>query len=197
MGFQSDWSDCRPAHRRRCLEGSLGSFQFTRRNTIRQRVVTLVGFILALLAIVAFWMAYRAKASAREANRQLADVSWQLAQQARGLPFAADEISPINATHHFLMAAAASKACGHEPASRNAILAARASSGHLLATILHGGGVNGVTDSPDGQRILSSSEDGTARLWEPASGAPVGQPMQHEGTVSGAVFSWDGQRILS
>jgi WD40 repeat protein len=126
-----------------------------------------VGFILALLAIVAFWMA----------------------QQARGLPFAADEISPINATHYFLMAAVASKACGQEPASTNAILPARASSGHLLATMLHGGGVNGVTHSPDGQRILSWSEDGTARLWEAASGAPVGQPMRHEGNVSGAVFS--------
>ena len=62
--------------------------------------------------------------------------------------------------------------------------------------MLHGGGVNGVTHSPDGQRLLSWSEDGTARL-EAASGAPVGQPMQPEGTVSGAVFSWDGQRILS
>ena len=51
--------------------------------------------------------------------------------------------------------------------------------------------------APMASGILSWSEDGTARLVEAASGAPVGQPMQHEGTVSGAVFSWDGQRILS
>jgi len=138
-----------------------------------------------------------AQASAREANRQLAEVSWQLAQQARGVPFAAVEISPIAATHHLLKAAAAWTAGGQELASRNAIMAARASSGRLLGTMLHSGSVNGVIHSTDGQRILSWSADGTARLWEASSGAPVGQPMKHEGVVRGAVFSWDSQRILS
>ena len=138
-----------------------------------------------------------AQASAREANRRLAEVSWQLAQQARGVPFAVSELSSIKATHNLFQAARASEAGGQDPAIRNAIIAAKSSSRNLLATMLNGGSVNGVIHSPDGQRILSWSEDGTARLWKAASGAPAGQPMKHEGFLSGAVFSWDGQRILT
>ena len=41
----------------------------------------------------------------KDASRQLAEVNWQLAQQARGLPFAASEISPIKATWQLLHAA--------------------------------------------------------------------------------------------
>ena len=79
----------------------------------------------------------------------------------------------------------------------NAALAAQASSAHLKATLMHGGAVNGILQSADQQRILTWSEDGTARLWEAADGQPVGQPMQHEKSVWGAVFSADQQRILT
>ena len=61
----------------------------------------------------------------------------------------------------------------------------------------HEKSVLGAVISKDGQRILSWSDDGTARLWEAASGLPVGQPMKLEKSVLGAVLSGDGQRILS
>ena len=56
-------------------------------------------------------------------------------------------------------------------------------------------GGRGVQRRPE--RILTWSEDGTARLWKAADGQPVGQPMKHEKSVGGAVFSADQQRILT
>jgi WD40 repeat protein len=51
--------------------------------------------------------------------------------------------------------------------------------------------------SPDGQRVVTASGDTTARLWDAASGKPVGEPMKHEGFVTSAQFSPDGQRIVT
>ena len=48
--------------------------------------------------------------------------------------------------------------------------------------------------SPDGRRILTASSDKTARLWDTATGAPIGEPMRHEDEVVDAAFSPDGAR---
>ena len=51
--------------------------------------------------------------------------------------------------------------------------------------------------SPDGQRVVTASEDNTARLWDAASGKPIGEPMKHEDAVISAQFSPDGQRVVT
>ena len=50
--------------------------------------------------------------------------------------------------------------------------------------------------SPDGQTILTASEDQTARLWD-ASGVPLATLTGHTDWVYSAVFSPDGQTILT
>ena len=52
--------------------------------------------------------------------------------------------------------------------------------------------------SPDGKRIVTASEDKTARLWDAETGKPIGEPLKgHEGAVSSAAFSPDGKRIVT
>ena len=52
--------------------------------------------------------------------------------------------------------------------------------------------------SPDGKRIVTASEDKTARVWDAASGKPIGEPLKgHEAVVCSAAFSPDGKRIVT
>ena len=47
----------------------------------------------------------------------------------------------------------------------------------------HEGSVNGALFAPDGRRIVSWSLGATLRLWDAATGAPIGEPMKHDGQV--------------
>ncbi|HEV2964262.1 MAG TPA: WD40 repeat domain-containing protein [Candidatus Angelobacter sp.] len=68
----------------------------------------------------------------------------------------------------------------------------------LLATLQgHTGPVYSAVLSPDGQRILTASEDKTARVWNAATGQLLATLQGHAGSVWSAVFSPDGQRILT
>ena len=61
----------------------------------------------------------------------------------------------------------------------------------------HEGVVNAASFSPDGRRIVTASDDHTARVWDAESGNPLGEPMRHEGQVEWASFSPDGRRIVT
>ena len=52
--------------------------------------------------------------------------------------------------------------------------------------------------SPDGKRIVTASEDKTARLWDAETGKPIGEPLKamRDRCVS-AAFSPDGKRIVT
>jgi hypothetical protein len=54
-----------------------------------------------------------------------------------------------------------------------------------------------VALSPDGKTVLTSSPDRTARLWDAATGKPVGSPLVHNGPVLTAVFSPNGKTVLT
>jgi dipeptidyl aminopeptidase/acylaminoacyl peptidase len=57
--------------------------------------------------------------------------------------------------------------------------------------------------SPDGQRLVTTSENTGARLWDVANGKAIGEPMKHdksvlkEAEVYSAQFSPDGQRLVT
>jgi WD40 repeat protein len=58
--------------------------------------------------------------------------------------------------------------------------------------------------SPDGRRVISAGWDGTARVWEIATGRELRRLEGHSHRVSGAAFSagslrfsLDGSRLLS
>src|ERR1700727_2866570 len=62
----------------------------------------------------------------------------------------------------------------------------------------HTSAVNSLAISPDGQRILSGSNDSTIRIWNAISGAEVLPPLHgHNGRVFSVAFSPDGTHISS
>ncbi|MGH8908290.1 MAG: hypothetical protein ACRD0K_17725 [Egibacteraceae bacterium] len=55
-----------------------------------------------------------------------------------------------------------------------------------------------VAFSPDSTKLVSASADKTVRLWDVATGAPIGQPLTgHTDFVYGVAFSPDGRMIAS
>jgi hypothetical protein len=51
--------------------------------------------------------------------------------------------------------------------------------------------------SADGRRVVTASDDHTARVWEADTGKPVGAPLQHGDRVLSAAFSADGRRVVT
>ena len=54
-----------------------------------------------------------------------------------------------------------------------------------------------VAFSPDGCTALTGSYDGTARLWDVATGQQKGPPLKHDYPVWTVAFSPDGRTVLT
>ena len=73
------------------------------------------------------------------------------------------------------------------------------SSGWGERTVLRGhtGPVSAFAFSPDGTRVLTGSDDHTARLWDAATGKTLATLAGHTSHVSAVAFSPDGTRVLT
>jgi WD40 repeat protein len=69
----------------------------------------------------------------------------------------------------------------------------------VLSAVLQGhtAPLRAAVFSPDGQRVLTASNDRTARIWDARTGQPVAVLQGHTASVSAAVFSPDGARVLT
>ncbi len=61
----------------------------------------------------------------------------------------------------------------------------------------HTGGVRSVAFSPDGQRVVSSSDDQALKVWDVTSGQETLALRGHTEWVTSVAFSPDGLRIVS
>src|SRR5262249_38299679 len=61
----------------------------------------------------------------------------------------------------------------------------------------HEGTVYSVAVTRDGTRIVTGSDDNTARIWDTETGAEILQLKGHEGTVNGVAVTPDGTRIVT
>jgi WD40 repeat protein/tRNA A-37 threonylcarbamoyl transferase component Bud32 len=64
-------------------------------------------------------------------------------------------------------------------------------------TFAHNNRVEGIAFSPDGTKLATGSEDRIARLWDVATGTPLGDALQHTNLVliSGVLF-WDNASAM-
>jgi WD40 repeat protein/serine/threonine protein kinase len=65
------------------------------------------------------------------------------------------------------------------------------------AALPHDNWVWAAAYSPDGALCATGSRDGTARLWDTATGEPVGEVLRHDHPVWAVAFSPDGKRLAT
>jgi WD40 repeat protein len=63
--------------------------------------------------------------------------------------------------------------------------------------LIHQGQVKGGAFSPDGRYVATAASDGTARVWEAATGLPLTLPLKHTTQVKRVLFSQDGRLVIS
>ena len=61
----------------------------------------------------------------------------------------------------------------------------------------HSDHIHSAAFSPDGQRIVTGSEDNTAKVWEAASGQELLTLKGHRAAIESVAISPDGQRIAT
>ncbi|WP_084338825.1 WD40 repeat domain-containing protein [Actinomadura oligospora] len=96
-----------------------------------------------------------------------------------------------------LLSLAALSECPPTPAAVRALLSALAFShvSHVMRG--HSDVVRGLAWSPDGRRIATASRDGTARIWDAATGACVTVLRGHGGMVEMVAWAPDSMRIAT
>ncbi len=76
------------------------------------------------------------------------------------------------------------------------VLVGDVTTGRELARLKENGRISAVAFNPDGTRIVTASDDKTARVWDAATGKELAR-VEHDGSVRTAAFSPDGSRIVT
>jgi WD40 repeat protein/energy-coupling factor transporter ATP-binding protein EcfA2 len=61
----------------------------------------------------------------------------------------------------------------------------------------HTDAINGIAATPDGTRVVTGSEDSTARVWDAQTGAKLLQLEGHKGAIRAIAVTPDGTRIIT
>jgi WD40 repeat protein len=163
-----------------------------RRASVRSRIAAVMaGFFLALAAVSETLVANEQKAAS------IQNETGALALAA--LPIVGRSASPALATKLALAAWPRNASDGRH--KLDIALAA------LSAAVLnlrerkvlsgHYGAVRSAAFSPDGARVVTASDDRTARVWDSVTGEAIAVLSGHGGAVLSAAFSADGKRVVT
>jgi WD40 repeat protein/energy-coupling factor transporter ATP-binding protein EcfA2 len=203
------WRDSAAGHRLRASDELLELIDTSRRQVaagIRRRRVALAGFAAVVVVVIAtlsiaVWQFRNARSARGEASDSRAQreietrrlLGMTNLEQGRSLLLDGRPVHPMRALPYLV---AARGATIDSPVLR--MLFAQASRGvRSVVFIGHRASIRKIAFSPDGTRVVTASDDNTARIWDPATGLPLTPPLAHLGAVYDAAFSPDGTRVVT
>ena len=159
----------------------------------RSRVLIAVLAVTAVIAVVAVILGAQANHARTQADTRFREeTSLRLVSEAQSRLAGSRSGGDVRALQQLL----AAHALAPKP-TEGALLDAAIARRNLLKIIETPEAASSMAFSPDGKRIVSGG-DKTVRLWDAATGKPIGQPLTGPmGLVYSATFSPDGRRIVS
>jgi WD40 repeat protein/DNA-binding SARP family transcriptional activator len=151
--------------------------------------------VLALAVLLAVTAALFARGQQQQAQEQAHLATARAAAAAAISNLDTDpELSVLLALEAVSMTYSVDKTVTHEAenALHRAVLAS-----HVLLTLHHGDLVFDATFSPDGTRIATASREGTAKVWDAATGEELLTLPRHTSIVLAVAFSPDGTRLAT
>jgi WD40 repeat protein len=149
--------------------------------------------VTATLAIAARRQADVAEAQRAEAERQRRAAVHMLGEQYRE---AGRQLVVAGHPQRAIPYLVAARDQGIDDAALRALFHTATASAVRIA-LHHDGPVTAVEFTADGARVVTASRDGTARVWDAATGAPLTPPLRHPGPVIDARIRGDGARVLT
>jgi WD40 repeat protein len=159
----------------------------------RQRWLTMAMALLSLVAVVAGVFSWVQSRKAIAAKKRTSEVA------SRGSVSLARSSKQSGKNAQALAQLAQALRWNPENREASALTAAMLTqlSWPLIGPMWHEDTAISAEFSSDGQRVVTASTDNTMRVWDAASGKPIGEPMKHKDAVSSAGFSPDGQRVVT
>src|ERR1044071_5573801 len=150
-----------------------------------------VTLLVALLALAALLFGIWSGQKANQAERQ--------AQLALARQLSAQSLNQLDLNNDLAWLLAIEAGRRAETAETfSAVRRAFAHPGHTLTIFSgHKDKVNQAVWNTDESRVLTASNDGTARIWDAATGAELTVLTGHRDWVNTAIWNADGSRILT
>jgi eukaryotic-like serine/threonine-protein kinase len=192
--------------------------RWERRHRTFLRVSGLALFAVALVAVAAALMVNRARERAEDRRVQAVGMGQIAEVRTREADLQRDALRRLTTrltldrglsllerndrrTGLLWLARSLTGASGHDDPFEHAIRTNLAAWSRSLTRqrdcLEHKGPVRVVAWSPTGRSVASGSDDGTARVWDPVSGDPLGLPLVHGGPIKALAYSHDGKTIAT